>query len=269
MYKHYSCAKSLNHTRSASLGTSSAFSPHANSNEDWTKITDLAERRRIQNRIAQRNYRTHTLDSPCFSYLSTQLTFSNTGKKLKKKLEDLEKRATSTSPSPEQNRAKLDRARSDPGNTKPNKSHTNEQTGLFAFNQVNKHLQHSYPSSITSCDEASISTRQLSTSPPPLGPAFPQAECLNQYGTYSQNDPYYGMYPCSDSSFNPSLLTPMPSLFPGTSPNFLQASKSEPYHDDGSQSYGLNYNSPSRFNLQNSDSFYNGDSNVRQTVNRV
>ncbi|RKF54322.1 putative transcription factor bzip [Erysiphe neolycopersici] len=60
-------------------GGSSAFSSSANPDEDWTKVKDLAERRRIQNRIAQRNYR----------------------KKLKLRMWDLERLAkTSGSPSP-------------------------------------------------------------------------------------------------------------------------------------------------------------------------
>ncbi|KAL8365206.1 hypothetical protein RB595_004149 [Gaeumannomyces hyphopodioides] len=52
-------------------GSSSAFAAAPDPDEEWTSISDLDERRRIQNRIAQRNYR----------------------KKLKRRLEHLERRA--------------------------------------------------------------------------------------------------------------------------------------------------------------------------------
>ncbi|KAJ5593525.1 hypothetical protein N7537_010429 [Penicillium hordei] len=43
--------------RSTSHSNSGAFSPNSNLNEDRSKISDLTERRRIQSRIVQRNYR--------------------------------------------------------------------------------------------------------------------------------------------------------------------------------------------------------------------
>ncbi|KAF4331981.1 hypothetical protein FBEOM_14233 [Fusarium beomiforme] len=63
---------------------SSTSSASANPDEDWAKISDTAERRRIQNRIAQRNYR----------------------KKLKRRLEDLERRASSSDPAGPDKQAK-------------------------------------------------------------------------------------------------------------------------------------------------------------------
>ncbi|KFY30882.1 hypothetical protein V493_01581 [Pseudogymnoascus sp. VKM F-4281 (FW-2241)] len=73
------------HRQPASHKTASAFSSSANPNEDWTQMSNLVERRRTQNRIAQRNYR----------------------KKLKRRLEDLERRAGSLPASPPQTYTRL------------------------------------------------------------------------------------------------------------------------------------------------------------------
>ncbi|KXG50157.1 uncharacterized protein PGRI_061240 [Penicillium griseofulvum] len=181
--------------------TTRKSSPNADASEDWTKISNSTERRRVQNRIAQRKYR----------------------KRLKRRLEELEKQAAT---SQKQSPAEHDSPKPPPTNTRTKmrasklilnpKSHISPSPNQIAsyeyHTESDAHCQ-------TTCGQEC--TFPLVESPPTVFP-YPSVSLYAVYwGSAYSNSPTYHTKPNdynevadSQTEYDDTILPLTPVLYP-------------------------------------------------------
>ncbi|KAL8904754.1 MAG: hypothetical protein Q9171_006938 [Xanthocarpia ochracea] len=195
-----------------------AFSASANPNEDWTKISDLAERRRIQNRIAQRNYR----------------------KKIKRKLEDYERRASSPDESPEHIHMDLAPPHRPAQRTEVQVKRPKSKNTKGSRSGRQPPSRHPAPQHPHEVDDYSTlfplqqPMRDLSTSPQPqLSYSYPHPEPMVS-APYGQSSTFHNVPVCFPEYQGQSYyLPPLPTTLPSMPSYDLEPMKPETHFDDG------------------------------------
>jgi len=196
-----------------------------------------------------------------------------TGKKLKRRLEDLERRAASASASPEQSHAELDYpspGHSDGGNSEKRPRMTSNKDEYNRQKSQEPAPHHYLP---THDDRGMFSQqyrRQLSTSPPPSFSFSPYSiPDAVMYAPYPQHTAYHTMpAPHSDLAARGQYLPPLPPNLPSMLPLHNGPMKPDSLfaEDDLMSPFGMGFTSVAGIDFSTGQSYEDSNAHVEYPV---